>query len=107
MGKLYTINDMAKAHGLTQRALRFYEQSGLIKPERIKGQRYYSAEDSVILDRIVRMLRAGFTIKQVSIYLKMDAPSRRDFMAEWLPEMRRQMIADYAARSKAIEILEE
>ena len=44
--RLYGIAELADAHGVTQRAIRFYESKGLISPQRVGGQRVYTEADS-------------------------------------------------------------
>ena len=43
--KEYSIGDLAEEFGTTPRALRFYEQNGLVTPRREGGTRFYSDDD--------------------------------------------------------------
>ena len=47
--KLYTIGDMARDFGVSLRALRFYEDRGLLHPRRQGLARYYNATDRLTL----------------------------------------------------------
>ena len=60
-----TISQVASQHGVTPRALRFYESRGLISPRRQGRGRYYSARD---IDRLMLILKAkklGFTLTEI------------------------------------------
>jgi len=64
-GVFLTISQMASQHGVTARALRFYESRGLISPLRQGRARYYSARD---VDRLMLVLKAkklGFTLTEI------------------------------------------
>ena len=50
----FTIRDLAAEFGVTARALRFYEQKGLLTPDRKGAQRIYSAADRARLALILR-----------------------------------------------------
>ncbi len=61
----YTITDLANEFGITHRALRFYEEKGLIEPER-KGQtRIYSNRDRVRLRLIIGGRDVGLTLYEI------------------------------------------
>ncbi|NPV44876.1 MAG: MerR family transcriptional regulator [Firmicutes bacterium] len=56
--------------GLTKRQIRYYEQMGLLKPARTKGnQRRYSEKDVKRLLRIKELLKQGFDIKGIKAKL--------------------------------------
>ena len=62
----YTIRQLCREFEVTPRALRFYEDKGLLAPER-KGQtRLYSPRDRVRLKLIVRGKRVGFSLSEIS-----------------------------------------
>lgn len=61
----YTITDLANEFDITHRALRFYEEKGLIEPER-KGQtRFYSKRDRARLQLILRGRDVGLTLYEI------------------------------------------
>lgn len=61
----YTITDLANEFRITHRALRFYEEKGLIEPER-KGQtRLYSKRDRARLQLILRGRDVGLTLYEI------------------------------------------
>ena len=63
--RLYTIGDMARAYKVTLRALRFYEDRGLIKPIRHGVSRFYDAAARSRFETILRGKQLGFTLTQI------------------------------------------
>ena len=60
------IGDAAAATGLTPRALRFYEEEGLLRPRRApSGHRQYTEGDLRLLRAVRELLGAGLTIADV------------------------------------------
>ena len=59
------IGDIARAFGLTLRALRFYEDKGLIAPHREGSTRLYSQKDVARLKLVVLGRKAGFSLREV------------------------------------------
>ena len=71
-GALRTIGEVAKALGLKQHVLRYWEeQFPTLKPlTRAGGRRYYRAEDIALLARIDQLLhREGYTIRGARLAL--------------------------------------
>jgi DNA-binding transcriptional MerR regulator len=66
---LYTIGDMARLYGVTLRALRFYEDRGLISPYRQGSARYYDAAARARLETILKGKHMGFTLSEISAML--------------------------------------
>jgi len=62
---LYSIGEMCDAFGVTARALRFYEDEGLIAPERRGTQRLYSERDRARVAWILRGKRTGFSLAEI------------------------------------------
>jgi DNA-binding transcriptional MerR regulator len=56
---------MCDAYGVTARALRFYEDEGLIAPERRGTQRLYSERDRARVAWILRGKRTGFSLAEI------------------------------------------
>lgn len=61
----YTITELCGEFGVTARALRFYEDEGLIAPERRGTQRIYSQRDRARLAWILRGKRVGFSLAEI------------------------------------------
>lgn len=61
-----TIGAVARATGLSERALRLYETEGLLKPGRTAaGRRVYATRDLEALIRVRLLKRAGFSLAQI------------------------------------------
>ena len=61
----YTITDLCEEFGVTARALRFYEDEGLIAPQRHGLSRIYSWRDRARLAWILRGKRVGFSLAEI------------------------------------------
>ena len=60
----FSISELAKEFDITTRSIRFYEDQGLISPERNGQTRIYSKRDKVRLKLILRGKRLGFTLAE-------------------------------------------
>jgi DNA-binding transcriptional MerR regulator len=61
----FSISDLCAEFAVTPRALRFYEDEGLISPERRGTQRIYSHADRARLAWILRGKRVGFSLAEI------------------------------------------
>ena len=61
----YSITQLCAEFGVTARALRFYEDEGLISPQRRGTQRIYSQRDRARLAWILRGKRVGFSLADI------------------------------------------
>ena len=64
-GKSYTITDLCEEFRVTPRALRFYEDEGLISPRRLGLSRVYGWRDRARLAWILRGKRVGFSLAEI------------------------------------------
>lgn len=63
------IGQAAQAAGITTRALRYYEQQGLLAAQRTSsGYRDYSEADVARVRNIRELLRSGFTVEDISMF---------------------------------------
>ena len=70
----YSISDLAKEFDITTRTIRFYEDKGMISPQR-KGQvRVYTSADRTKLKLILRGKRLGLTLDESSDIIQMYTP---------------------------------
>lgn len=74
--RTFTIRQLSKEFDITARALRFYEDKGLIDPERRGQTRLYSARDRARLKLILRGKRMGFSLTEIQHML--DLYSHQD-----------------------------
>jgi DNA-binding transcriptional MerR regulator len=100
MASHYTISDLAKEFDLTTRAIRFYEDMGLLQPERAGPagrSRRYSARDRTRLKLTLRAKRLGLSLTEAREIIDMyDSP--RDTG----PQLKK-FLAVLAAHRKALE----
>lgn len=78
MSVSYTISDLAKEFDLTTRAIRFYEDMGLLSPQRegVGGRsRVYSARDRTRLKLTLRAKRLGLSLTEAKDIIDLyDSP---------------------------------
>lgn len=55
---------------ITPRALRFYEDKGLLTPHRIGGRRVFNAQDRSRLEKILRAKHIGFSLEDIKEFLE-------------------------------------
>ena len=84
MAHLYSFSDLAKEFDLTTRAIRFYEDMSLLRPERTGPggrSRVYSSRDRARLKLTLRAKRLGFSLVEAKDIIDMyDSP--RDTTAQ-------------------------
>ena len=61
----FTISELADEFGVTHRAIRFYEDRGLLRPERRGLRRLFSRRDRARLALILRGKRLGFSLTDI------------------------------------------
>lgn len=92
----YTISELAAEFDLTTRAIRFYEDCGLLQPQRRGRNRVYSARDRTRLKLTLRGKRLGLTLAEVKHLVDMyetpldTAPQLRAYLTV-LAEHRAQL----------------
>jgi DNA-binding transcriptional MerR regulator len=110
---LLKIQDVAAETGLTSRAIRYYEEVGLLEPAARSGGAYrlYDASDLERL-RTIKELRdeAGFSLAQIGQLLEDEAARERNrerFRATQDPGERRAILEDARSRvERQIQTLE-
>lgn len=66
---LYSVTELADVLEVTPRTIRFYEQKGLISPQRAGKTRVYTHRDKARLQLILRGKRLGFSLAEIKEYL--------------------------------------
>ncbi|MBK6652037.1 MAG: MerR family DNA-binding transcriptional regulator [Betaproteobacteria bacterium] len=114
----YSISDLAKEFDLTTRAIRFYEDMGLLLPERSGPggrNRVYSSRDRTRLKLTLRAKRLGLSLSEAKEIIDMydsprdTGPQLRKFLAV-LAEHRRELeeqMADLLANLDEVKVHEK
>lgn len=63
--RIYSISELAREFGVTPRALRFYEDKGLLSPDREGLNRVYSNRDRARLKLILSGRKVGFSLNDI------------------------------------------
>lgn len=63
--EIFKISELAKEFDITTRSIRFYEDMGLIHPNRQGNTRVYQHRDKVRLKLILRGKRLGFSLAEI------------------------------------------
>ncbi len=85
--KTYTITELAHEFDVTPRAIRFYEDMGLLQPSRAGRNRVYSLRDRTRLKLTLRGKRLGFSLQEIRQLVTMydsdsdTAPQLQAFLA--------------------------
>ncbi|TWI52676.1 DNA-binding transcriptional MerR regulator [Pseudomonas duriflava] len=74
MAVTYSISDLARELDITTRTIRFYEEQGMLSPERRGQERIYSARDRVALKLILRGKRLGFSLAECRELIELYDP---------------------------------
>lgn len=96
----FVIGDLASRYGVTLRALRFYEDKGLLSPRRDGNVRIYDKSDCARLEIILLGKRVGFTLLEIKEMIGWFEVGELDSR----PDIKAQIKTRYMEQ---IEILEE
>jgi len=93
----FSISQLAKEFAVTTRAIRHYEDIGLLVPQRIGQQRVYSATERVRLQLILRGKKIGFSLAEIKevidIYkLPEGKQLQKHFLIDKIAARRKQLI---------------
>jgi DNA-binding transcriptional MerR regulator len=111
-GQLYTVTELARELGMTARAIRFYEDKGLISPRRAGTTRVYSARDRARMILILRGKRLGFSLSTIKEYLDLydvDITQRAQLrlLLDAVGKRREQLVAQRQAIDEALAELDD
>jgi DNA-binding transcriptional MerR regulator len=72
----FSISELATEFDVTPRAIRFYEDHGLLAPKRAGQRRIYSPRDRTRLKLTLRGKRLGLTLSEIRELIDMYEPGR-------------------------------
>jgi DNA-binding transcriptional MerR regulator len=85
--KTYTIGELSEEFGVTSRALRLYEEEGLLDPQREGTRRIYSERNRVRLRLILRGKRLGWSLSEIRESFDLyDSSLGEEAQLEWMLE---------------------
>jgi DNA-binding transcriptional MerR regulator len=106
--RTYTISQLAREFEVTPRALRFYEDKGLLTPRRDGMNRVYSHRDRAKLQLILRGKRVGLSLIEIKDILDLYKVDQRAQAQTALKKYKARIVALEAQRADidaAIETL--
>lgn len=71
--KTWSISELSREFDVTPRTLRYYEDQGILDPERVGTQRIYHARDKTRLKLALRGKRMGFSLADIRSLIDMYA----------------------------------
>ena len=74
IGEARRIGDVAKEYNVSLRTLRFYEDKGLLDPERVGSMRLYHRRDLTRLRLILLGRKVGFSLREVKQLMDLYDP---------------------------------
>ena len=95
MSSTFTIGELAREFDLTTRAIRFYEDSGLLTPQRSGRNRVYTQRDRTRLKLTLRGKRLGLTLAEVKELVDMYESPR-----DTLPQLKKFLVVLAAHREQ-------
>jgi len=103
-GSLMGIQEVASELGVTMRALRFYEDKGLITPQRVGTTRIYSRREVARARLVLRGRRLGFSVREIKEFLDLyDVdPEHAEQMRRFIVRVR-ERLAELEHRKAALE----
>lgn len=108
--RTYTISQLAREFAVTPRALRFYEDKGLLTPRRVGLSRVYSHRDRAKLQLILRGKRVGLSLIEIKEILDLYKVDQRAQAQIALKRFKARLIALESQRediAAAIDMLHD
>ena len=105
--RTYRIGDLAREFDVTLRTLRFYEDKGLIQPERRGTSRIYSAADRERLGMALFGKRIGLALSEIRTVLHHHDEGAHDEVRAIYREQRGELEAERGRIDAAIHELDD
>jgi DNA-binding transcriptional MerR regulator len=102
-GRLLTVTELAGQLGVTARAIRFYEDKGLISPARAGANRVYTRREHARMQLSLRGKRLGFSLREIKQFLDLyDLDPTQGAQLKNLLEAVRHRMDDLEQTQKAV-----
>jgi DNA-binding transcriptional MerR regulator len=104
-GELFGITQLCQDFGISPRAIRFYEDKGLLQPRRVNAARVYTRRDRARLALILRSKAIGASLSEIKHYLDLYGThgEGRAQQLRFAAERTREAIADLERRRSHID----
>lgn len=106
LARTYTITELAREFDVTTRAIRFYEDQGLLTPRREGRNRVYNSRDRVRLMLTLRGKRLGFSLGEIREYFDLydSAKDEKPQLKKFIDALakRRRMLEQQEEDIKAV-----
>ena len=104
MDRLYSVTELARETEVTPRAIRFYEDKGLLAPRRVGTTRVFTYRELGRLKIILRGKRLGFSLAEIKDYLDLyDADPSQASQLQLLVAKVRGRLADLEHQRRDID----
>lgn len=103
--QLFGISELAQEFGVSTRTIRFYEDKGLVEPQRVNGARIFSRRERARLALILRAKAIGASLADIKQFLDLYGEAgegRRDQM-EYLIKRLDEELAELERKKALIE----
>ncbi len=102
----FSIGELAKLFDITPRSIRFYEEQGLLSPQRNGQTRIYLKKDKVRLKLILRGKRLGFSLAETKTLFNLyDSHQNSEAQLEFMLQMTAQKRAMIHQQLEDIKML--
>jgi DNA-binding transcriptional MerR regulator len=104
-GELFGIAQLCRDFGISPRAIRFYEDKGLLQPRRVNAARVYTRRDRARLALILRSKAIGASLAEIKHYLELYGAhgEGRAQQLRFVAERTGEAIADLERRRSHID----
>ncbi|MEW6143010.1 MAG: MerR family transcriptional regulator [Chloroflexota bacterium] len=104
------IGDFSRLSRVSVKALRYYDEIGLLKPvsvDQFSGYRYYSAEQLPRLNRILVLKELGLSLEEVAVLAAEDLPQARitELLQAKQTELRQRLNEDHSRLAQLEQLL--
>lgn len=105
----FSISDLAREFGITPRTIRFYEDQGLLAPQREGRTRVFTRRDRTRLKLALRGKRLGFSLAEIRYLIEMydTARDKNTQLTEFLNGLSQRKAALQQQREDIEAVLKE